>query len=50
MNIWYIVIIAVLVLRIVGAVCTIIKRKKKGGCCGGSCGQCSCCKEKNKHG
>lgn len=50
MNIWDIVIVAVLVLVIAGAVFTIIKRKKNGGYCGGSCSQCSCCKEKNKHG
>lgn len=50
MNIWDIVIGAVLVLVIAGAIIATVKRKKKGGCCGGSCGECSCCKEKNKHG
>ena len=48
MNIWDIVIVAVLVLVIVGAVCSIVKCKKSGGCCGGSCGQCSCCNENKK--
>ncbi len=50
MNIWDFVIGAVLVLIIAGAIIATVKRKKKGGCCGGSCGECSCCKEKNKHG
>lgn len=50
MNIWDFVIGAVLVLIIAGAIIATVKRKKNGGCCGGSCGECSCCKEKNKHG
>ena len=44
MNIWDIVIVAILVLVIAGAVFTIIKRKKKGGCCGSGCtGNCAQC-------
>ncbi|HAX83652.1 MAG TPA: hypothetical protein DCY15_03995 [Ruminococcaceae bacterium] len=49
MNIWDFVVGAVLVLIIAGAIIATVKRKKKGGCCGGSCGECSCCNDKNKH-
>ena len=47
MNIWDFVIGAVLVLIIAGAIIATVKRKKKGGCYGGSCGECSCCNSKN---
>ncbi len=48
MNLWDILIIALVAIAVVLAVCVIIRNKKKGkGCCGDCC-QCSGCPAQHK--
>lgn len=51
MNIWDVIICAILALALVSAI-AVCKKRKKGGCCG-DCGKCAgacCCKDNNsKH-
>ena len=50
MNFWNILISALILAVLAGAVALTARRKKNGGCCGdcGSCGDGSCCGDRAK--